>query len=300
MCGSRDPHHFINTPLNPKPNLYVPGIESGVKLTLTSSILLDRSSAADAGMWGWFRDRAASWSCEALLFLLFGSDWSTQLTLGLYIVRSRHYNNPACVSHRRLQQHLGVDWSTVQDHTWVWGTLRGRQVNIRTSQQAVRGSNLFLLSSSLSCTSITSITNTYYVTMATAVTMTFFKNNLMWHHQPFLSNCNLVLFSVHGHKLVRLSRVQTHEDSGQVWRLWDPHPLDCGKKLAQAWGQRAAPAQQEGRSFLRWGHGRGHYPLGGRGGLRVWLRFNYSIKCTLICHQHSGGATVTHSAFPRW
>lgn len=33
MCGSRDPHHFINTPLNPKPNLYVPGIESGVKLT---------------------------------------------------------------------------------------------------------------------------------------------------------------------------------------------------------------------------------------------------------------------------
>lgn len=81
VTGSWDLHPFINTPLNPKPNLYVPGIESAVKLTLDtpafpSSTLLDTSSAADAGMWGWFRDR--SWSF-----------------VRLYIVRSRRYNNPA-------------------------------------------------------------------------------------------------------------------------------------------------------------------------------------------------------------
>lgn len=299
MCGSRDPHHFINTPLNPKPNLYVPGIESGVKLTFlhqpcwTGLLQLMQACGDGSGTEQHHDHVRLCSSCSLGATGPLNSLWGfTLLGQDTTIIQ------PVC---------LTEGFSSISGSTGPQSrTIRGCEELCEAARLTSEHHNkqpeeaMFLLSSSLSCTSITSITNTYYVTMATAVTMTFFKNNLMWHHQPFLSNCNLVLFSVHGHKLVRLSRVQTHEDSGQVWRLWDPHPLDCGKKLAQAWGQRAAPAQQEGRSFLRWGHGRGHYPLGGRGGLRVWLRFNYSIKCTLICHQHSGGATVTHSAFPRW
>lgn len=121
-------------------------------------------------MWGWFRDRAASWSCETLLFLLFGSDWSTQLTLGLYIVRSRHYNNPACVSHRRLQQHLG---STGPQSRTIRGCEELCEAAGLTSEHHNKQSEEAICSYHLHhFHAHQSITNTYYVTMAIAVTMT--------------------------------------------------------------------------------------------------------------------------------